>query len=72
MTGYDPIPLRRLMKKRLYYFCRARAVKGEKRALYKNLLFKQEEIIKFFLQNNKVDLKYKNKALETIKREAEL
>ena len=72
MTGYDPIPLRRLMKKRLYYFCRARAVKGEKKEEYKSLLTKEEEKIRFFLKNNQVEAKFKNKALETIRTEAEL
>ena len=72
MTGYDPIPLRRMMKKRLYYFCRARAVKGDKKKEYRSLLTKEEDKIRFYLKNNQVEDKFKNKALETIKKEVQI
>ena len=71
MTGYEPITLRKMMRTRLYYFCRATSVKGSNKSIWYEKLKKQENQIKEYVLDpyQKVDETWKNKALETISKE---
>jgi len=73
MTGYEPITLRKLMRRRLYYYVRASHSKGSVKCKFRSLLSEADEEIKSYLEfETNVDSFWKTKALETLSKDQEV
>ena len=71
MTGYEPIELRKLMRKRLTFYVQSRVIKNKViRKTVSGLLDEINEKITDFVNSpyNNVNPYWRNKALETINR----
>jgi len=73
MTGYEPITLRKLMRRRLYYYVRASHSKGSVKCKFRNILSEVDTEIKSYLEfQTNVDSFWRNKALETLEKDQEV